>query len=162
MANITPNALDNVDIIYVICHCLTPDIDGRNLLESEPRNRARTLARLARVRKNFSTPALRTLWRRLRDFRPLLHLFPGLEVEAAGDDDPGEPHVSPKLVLYIFRGSTLSGTLLDLRGCYRTSRMGKVLHVCRICSSHRVHFLANGSLPGLHPRVRLDTIGTLV
>ncbi|KAM5532395.1 hypothetical protein V8D89_013826 [Ganoderma adspersum] len=93
MDNITPCALDNVDIIYIICHCLTPDIDGRNLLETEPRTRAQSLARLARVRKSFSTPALRTLWRRLRDMRPLLHLFSGLEVEAAGDDDPGKPHI---------------------------------------------------------------------
>ncbi len=168
MANKTFHALNNEDVIYLICYCLTPDIDGRSLLESKPRERARSLARLARVRKNFNIPASRTLWRRLRDMRPLLHLFSGLEVEAASDDDhdddPGELDVSSKLVLHWFRVSPvpLSHMLLDLHGRYRASRMGKVLHVCSICSSCRVHFPTDGIGPGPHPLCNLVTIGTLV
>ncbi|KAI1790563.1 hypothetical protein LXA43DRAFT_890672 [Ganoderma leucocontextum] len=92
-------ALDNEDVLYLICNCLTPDIEGRDLLESVPRERAKTLARLARVCKNFHLPALRILWRRLQDMRPLLRLFSGLEIEAPDDDDPGELDVHTNAIL---------------------------------------------------------------
>ena len=99
MAGMSLCALNNEDIIYLICNCLTPNIDGRSLLETQPRERARSLARLARVCKRFNLPASRTLWRRLRDMYPLLRLFPGLGVKEAGDDAPDELDVSSNLAV---------------------------------------------------------------
>lgn len=58
-----------------------------------------TLASLARVCRTFSEPALRTLWRDIPNFSPLLRLFPGCKRIAQDPDEDNEAlytYVSPE------------------------------------------------------------------
>ncbi|KAI0740786.1 hypothetical protein C8Q76DRAFT_709044 [Earliella scabrosa] len=83
------NALPRLglDVWYLIAAQLEPDITRRRW-----RSSSATLARLARVCKSLTRPALSVLWRELIDPRPLGLLWATLELGPSPNPD-GSPHM---------------------------------------------------------------------
>lgn len=70
----THRTLNNVDILYQIINFLNPQLHQYQ----PPKREIRACARLARVCKAFTTPALDALWTVQYDFDPIFALLPEL------------------------------------------------------------------------------------
>ena len=68
------------DIIYLIVSYLDPERPHLRYDPSNLKSARRSLARLARAHRNFTEPALKILWRRLPDDKPLADLLCALGI----------------------------------------------------------------------------------